>query len=315
MVVHTPLLHRLDAVIYSYSLPLLQGGMREGLVLRLDDRWGDICPYPGRSHETLSQCFDQLMALINGNNQVDFFPSVQFALENIRSTPRFPIAAPLYAFLTGTPDEILYKADQVEKQGYTVAKVKISSLETGKKLLDALNGRFRLRIDCNHAFSFDDAVELFSPYTFDFIEDPIFETDRLPEFPFPFALDEHLAMIPFSLMDTYPHLRALILKPTILGGQKGCAPFIEYAQKRNLKIIFSPAFESGLGLLQILFLSQHLNLMSEPLGLDTYRFLKSDFLMQPLDFSSPVMKISDLPQINSSALKEIAHGKCQLPDC
>ena len=118
-------------------------------------------------------------------------------------TPRIPLSAPLYAFFTGTPDEILRQADLAESRGYTVAKVKISSFEEGHFLLKALQHRFTLRIDCNMAFSLDEAVSLFSPYTFEFIEDPTYELGRLAEFPLPFAIDE-----PLHLLQPWPSLRA-----------------------------------------------------------------------------------------------------------
>ena len=296
MVVHSSLLHRLDAVaLYSYRVPL-RNGIREGLILRGKNSWGEIAPYPGRSRETLQDCIDQLL---HGNDG-PLFPSVQFGIENASRTPHTPLSALLYAFFTGTPDEVLRQADLAESRGYTVAKVKISSREEAHFLLKALQHRFNLRIDCNMAFSFDEAVSLFSPYTFEFIEDPTYELERLAEFPLPFAIDE-----PLHILQPYPQLKAVILKPTLLGGRQGCTPYVEFAKKHHLKVVFSPAYESGLGLLQILFLAQDFNLLHEPIGLDTYRFLQKDVLTTPLDFSKPIIHVAAPPTLNMELLNAL----------
>src|SRR5689334_13628120 len=186
--------------VYRFELPLVSGGIRSGLLLQfIDDKkqekWGEIAPLSGRSQETIEQAVDQLLKIfLNGKVEEKLFPSVQFGLESMLQ-PAYPITAPLYAFLNGGPDEILQRAETAFNSGYTVAKVKISSLssDTAIDLLHNLKDRFRLRVDCNSAFSFDEAVHLFShfdPSIFDYVEDPTFEMSRLADFPFPFALDE-----------------------------------------------------------------------------------------------------------------------------
>jgi o-succinylbenzoate synthase len=332
MVIHPLILRRLDALrsfdwkIYSFQLSLITGGARHGLALRLVDdhgveSWGEIAPFPGRSRETLDQAFSQLLDIFNsGDVRIDpLFPSVQCGLENALSLFSEPITAPLYAFLHGTPEEVLQRAETAYAQGYTTAKVKVSSLpfDVAMALLNALKDRFRLRVDCNSAFSFDDAVSLFSHFdrnTFDYIEDPTFEVDRLADFRYPFALDEAgLSSLTLPL-DAYTHLYGFILKPTLLGGKKGCAPLIACAQKNHLKVVFSPTFESGIGLLQILSVAKHFHLLSDPLGLDTFRYLKQDLLTPAIDFCKPELTVTAIPGINDKLLKEVAHGKCALPN-
>ncbi len=160
-------------------------------------------------------------------------------------------------------------------------------------------------------------MSLFSPFDqriFDYIEDPTFEIDQLAHFPFPFALDETVDLYQSLPIHSYSNLYGFILKPTILGGEKGCKPYIEFAKKHSLKIVFSPAFESGLGLLQILSLAKKLNLTTDPIGLDTYRYLKYDLLSPAVNFSAPILTMTHLPSINRKILTEIAHGKCSLPN-
>lgn len=331
MVVHAALLHRLDVVntwnwhLYSFQLPLISGGVRDGLLVRFiqsdgDEKWGEVAPLPGRSRETLSEALAQLLQLLNTGKttEEELFPSVQFGLESALS-PLLQATAPLYALLSGSdPDTVLRQADIAAEQGYTIVKVKVSSFsrDVGRRIIDRLKSRFRIRVDCNSAFSFDDALALFSPFDpsiFDYIEDPTHELDRLPEFPYPFALDETISKYRSLPLHSYRNLYGFILKPTILGGEKKCAPYIEFAQKHQLKVVFSPAFESGLGLLQILFLAKKFNLVSDSIGLDTHRYLKQDILSPAVNFNTPLLTIAQAPRINLQLLTEIAHGKCELP--
>jgi O-succinylbenzoate synthase len=299
--------------LFSFEIPLVIGGIREGLVIQLDERWGEIAPLPGRSKETRNQALNQLLQIFcEGKVKGELFPSVQFGLE-CTLLPMRAVTAPLYAFLQGSPEEILTRAENAYARGYHVAKIKISSLsvEDAVELIHALTDRFRLRVDCNRAFSFDQAVALFSrvdPRQLDYVEDPTYETERLADFPFPFALDE----IVFPLK-VYRNLYGFILKPTVLGGKKGCAPFVHFAKKHNLDIVFSPAFESGLGLLQILRVAEHFDLLSHPVGLDTHRYLAHDILHPGIEFNTPIIKTTQF-HVNTEHLKEIAHGTCALPD-
>ncbi|MBS0604041.1 MAG: hypothetical protein JSS60_03275 [Verrucomicrobia bacterium] len=329
MAVHSSLLHRLDALntiawrIYSFDLPLITGAVRKGLLLCIKDfegneKWGEIAPYPGRSIETLEQALQQAIDFLNGNREQELFPSVQFGLENALGLPFSATAAPLYAFLSGSYDKVLRQAETAGSQSYTTVKVKLSpfSVEQAKALLKTLQKRFRLRVDCNSAYTMDEALDLFSAFDaecFDYIEDPTFQRDRLSEFHYPLALDETVSHYLTLPLESYPKLYGFILKPTILGGIKGCAPYVEFAKRNKLNVVFSPAFESGLGLLQILFLAKHFDLLRNPLGLDTYRYLKCDLLAPPVNFNTPKLTVTQPPRIHLQLLTEIAHGTSPLP--
>jgi O-succinylbenzoate synthase len=208
--------------LFSFEIPLVIGGIREGLVIQLDERWGEIAPLPGRSKETRNQALNQLLQIFcEGKVKGELFPSVQFGLE-CTLLPMRAVTAPLYAFLQGSPEEILTRAENAYARGYHVAKIKISSLsvEDAVELIHALTDRFRLRVDCNRAFSFDQAVALFSrvdPRQLDYVEDPTYETERLADFPFPFALDEMdlSSSPPFSAAKKGVHPLFTLLKSTI----------------------------------------------------------------------------------------------------
>ncbi len=317
MALHTPFLYWMDAVktwkIYSFEIPYVAGGIRKGILINTDNnRWAEISPLPGRSKETFDEALQQLIRFFAGKHKGDLFPSVQFGLESLNSAPFEPMQTSTYALLSGTPDEVLRQAKVAAKQGYATVKLKVSSfsIQLAQELIHTLQKQFRLRIDCNSAFSFRDAISLFSPFAiddFDYIEDPTFETDRLREFTHPFALDETVTNFHQMGLENTPQLYGFILKPTILGGKKGCAPYVEYAKQHKLKVVFSPAFESGLGLMQILKLAKEFALEGL-VGLDTYRYLKHDLLHPSVNFSTPRLTIDTHPQINPLLLTEIARG-------
>lgn len=322
MALYTPFLHRMDVVktwkIFSFQIPYVTGGIRNGILINIDNnRWAEISPLPGRSRETFDEALQQLISLFGGKNKGELFPSVQFGLESLDWVPFEPMHASTYALLSGTPDEVLLQADVVAKQGYGTVKLKVSSfsIQVAQELMRILQKQFRLRVDCNSAFSFEEAISLFSPFNpeaFDYIEDPTFETDRFSEFTHPFALDETVTKFHTMDLESCLKLYGFILKPTILGGKKGCTPYVDYAKQHNLKVVLSPAFESGLGLLQIVKLAQELGLEGL-VGLDTYRYLKHDLLQPSVNFSTARFTIDKPPQINPLLLTEVAHGRSNIP--
>lgn len=329
MALHTSLLHRLDALtlvqwkIYSYQMPFIAGGVREGLLIYTkngsgEERWAEAAPFPRRSAETVDLALQQLIGLFRGEQVGVILPSVQFALESLLGTPFEPTTARLYSFLNGTPDVVLKQGEMAKEQGYDTVKLKVSdfSVEDAQRVIGLLQKDFRLRVDCNNQFTLEQANAIFAPFDpaiFDCVEDPTFETERLAEFTHPLAIDEHVAECLKWPLQTYSNLWGFILKPSILGGKKGCAPLIDYAKKHKLKIVFSPAFESGIGLLQILTLAKQCNALGELIGLDTARYLKYDLILPAINFSTPKLTVLSFPQVNQQLLTEVAHGTGPLP--
>lgn len=307
--------------VYSFAIPLKKGPVRKGFLLAVENgqtRWGEIAPYPGRSRETLNEAFEQLIRFLKGEHSLNLLPSVQCGLEGALCRLSLPQETSLYALLTGTPKEVIDQAKRAKAEGYTTVKLKISSfsIPEAQAVIRELLPTFRVRVDCNSAFSFEQAVELFSPFApedFDYIEDPTYETHKLPAFTHPFALDETVEQYKCYPPATHPQLKVLILKPTLLGGKKGCAPLVAYAKEHNLKVVFSPAFESGVGLLHILAIAKALGNEAELIGLDTHRHLEHDLLHPGFNFNSPKFCCAPFPGINPAYLTEVAHGTDPLP--
>lgn len=326
MALYPPLLHRVDALnwtLYRFEIPYVTKGLRQGLLIctkndKNEERWAEVSPLPGRSIETLEEAQKQLLDYFSGAPKTELFPSVQFGLEALFSPLQLPLSASLYALLSGSPQEVLQRAEAAALQGYQTVKVKVSSfsIQTAKEILQQLQGQFHLRVDCNRAFSLKQACALFSdfdPSVFEYIEDPTYETEHLSSFTHPFALDETVLQYLKFPPEKYPHLYGLILKPSLLGGKKGCSPLIDYAKKHHLKVVFSPLFESTIGLLYIASLANELGFGQEPIGLDTHRYLKEDLLVSSMDFNTPKLIVDQLPTVNLQRLTKIAHGTHIMP--
>ncbi len=320
MVVHTSFLSWMDALaswrLYHYTLPLTTfGTQREGLILQTAFShggmgWGEIAPLPGWSKETLAEAKEQLLQVLHGKLRTSAFPSVAFGLE-CALTPYMPPTDrfPLWALLAGTPDAIHNKAKRAEQEGFGSIKIKVCNLSPSdaERIIRPLIDRFQLRVDVNRAWSFDEAVDFFSrvpEHAITCVEEPTYELDRLSAIPFPFALDESLHEIPFSKIPTFPRLTTLIIKPTISGGSYA----FKMIKQLGKQIILTGAFESGIGTAQIAALAHRLNLIENPLGLDTYRFLQEDLLDPPLDFSKGSLELPLQFHLNFKHLIEVAHG-------
>lgn len=320
MVVHTPFLPRLDAIkswkLFQYSLPMsVFSDRREGLILQttFEDAtcgWGEIAPLPGRSLETFQMAKEQLLKALHHQLRSPPYPSVAFGLESALTPYKPPTATfPLWALLAGDLATIQKKADRALQEGFTAIKVKVAHLSC-KEATDAIQpliGTCMLRIDVNQAWSFEEATRFFSQFPKDAItciEEPTYELNQLHAFAFPFALDESLNKIPFTSFSQMPNLTTLIVKPTLAGGSYA----LEILKHLGKKILFTAAFESGIGTIQIANLVHKLNSYDYPLGLDTYRFLEKDVLKSPLQFSNGNLHPPSDLELNSASVTEIANG-------
>ncbi len=84
------------------------------------------------------------------------------------------------------------------------------------------------------------------------------------------ALDETLSRQ--DAWHYHPQLKALVIKPTLIGSLSACEALIKRAQAENLRVVISSSFESDLGLGQLARLASEWA-PTEPPGLDTGHWL------------------------------------------
>ncbi len=294
---------------YLYRLRLTRGGLREGVILRQGNRWGDASPLPGWSRETL----DDVRSFL-GRCEDAVPASLCCALEALDQdwTP-LRSEVPLNALLDGTETEILAGALRAFHKGCRCLKIKTSGVDAAR-LSNLLNNITRetgdlcpLRLDPNRSWSFEETLRLANKlchFPIEYLEEPLADISRLPELiacsPCPIALDETLREIEPAELSRFQGAAALILKPTLMGGFARCRAFAIEGERFGMVSVVSAAYESGVGIYSLGRFAASLAQIS-PAGLDTYSRLRTDVLRKRLDLSGFVFRSNQpLPAIDES---------------
>ncbi|MEI6866530.1 o-succinylbenzoate synthase [Flavicella sp.] len=211
------------------------------------------------------------------------FPSIQFGVEqaflSLRSKYKYelfntdfvhknkPISINGLIWM-GAADLMQQQIEAKLVDGFDTIKLKIGAIDFDKEcqLLGSIRQRFsakeiELRVDANGAFSPEEALdklERLAQFDLHSIEQPIrqgqiAEMKKLcKETPLPIALDEELIGV-FRKEEKIKLIKEInpqyiILKPSLLGGIKGCNEWIAIAQKNNIDWWITSALESNIGL-------------------------------------------------------------------
>jgi o-succinylbenzoate synthase len=256
-------------------------------------------------------------ALARELDRLDPAPSVRFAFElalwNLYAgfhgrslpelvTPRPREWVPVNGLLAGLPEAVLECARRMKEAGYEAVKLKVGAwavdedLGLVRALNELLDDRVSLRLDANRAWSLKEA-EAFARgaagLRVDYLEEPLADPARLPSFArtsgVPVALDESLlGMAPGSL-DEHRYARAVVLKPTLLGGISPTLRLAYRAVSLGITPVVSSLYEGGVGTMGLVALAAGLG--GAPAGLDTYRRLAEDVLRPRLELPAPRVNV------------------------
>ncbi len=196
----------------------------------------------------------------------------------------------------GDESFMLEQIQQKLEEGFTCIKMKIGAInfETEIKLLASIRKKYtkdqiELRVDANGAFAVNDAfdkLKILSAYNLHSIEQPIKQGNSLDmselcrNTPLPIALDEELIGV-YGVTKKQELLQTIqpqyiILKPSLVGGFKGCEEWISIANKLNIKWWITSALESNIGLNAIAQWTYILN-NNLPQGLGTGSLYSNNF--------------------------------------
>lgn len=211
------------------------------------------------------------------------FPSIQFGLETAFRSLKAENPFEIYStdFTLGTANIPInglvwmgdegYMKQQIEDklaQGFSCIKLKIGAIDFEKELslLSFIRNNFsageiEIRVDANGAFTVEDALSKLmqlSKFELHSIEQPIKagQVDAMKklclETPLPIALDEELIGV-FGYENNEALLQEIqpqyiILKPSLVGGFRGCDEWILLAEKYNIGWWITSALESNIGL-------------------------------------------------------------------
>jgi O-succinylbenzoate synthase len=311
--------------LYRYQLPFTQPltfngqveAVRQGLLVRIGNGWGEIAPLPGFSRETLAEAATEaiacLTAIAHGATPVPRLPSVQFGLDcAVRHWPTLTARLPdPYLLIQGAPRQLLDQLNMLNQsnqrnqldQWFTSGrpnklKLKVARhpLQDELALIHFLCERLpavKLVLDANQGWTRDEACTFcrqLDPARIDYLEEPCREfTDTAfvaRHTGIAVALDEVLAQ--GQDWQPIPHLKALILKPTLLGSLQRCEALVTRARELQLQVIVSSSFESALGLGQLARLAAEWAPRQAP-GLDTHRWVAGDYLLD--EYGQPIPEL------------------------
>jgi len=208
-------------------------------------------------------------------------------------SPDYRQTVSLNGLLSGTRKEIHTQLQSLLNEGYKAVKLKVGrqspeeDIALVREVSKTLPSGVSLRLDANRAWSLETAItfgKAVADCAIEYIEEPLADNSLLEQFhtetTLPLALDETLAETEPDALRIPNGVVAFVLKPAVLGGFEKTMQFARIAQKFNLKSVISSVFQSGLGLTADACLAACLNMQDVPAGLDTYRWLKEDLLVE-----------------------------------
>lgn len=289
--------------------------------------WGEAAPLPGFSPETLEDATAQLHDLaasmpdqevfVNMLDQQDLLPSVRFGLElaawnlsasssekvlpePINNRSRETVA--VNGLLSASSKSLVEEAKGMRAAGYRAVKLKVGGREIEgdvrlvREVGEALGRGVSLRLDANRAWGFGEALEFgwgVAGVRVEYVEEPLAEPGRLGELAgrwgLPVALDELLVGVEPESLGGWRYARAVVLKPTLLGGISRSLRFAREARALGIRAVISSSYESGVGTGALVALAAAVG--DEPVGLDTYRRLAEDVIEAPLSLPAPVVEV------------------------
>ena len=241
---------------------------------------------------------------------------------------------PVNGLAVGSGTVLEMECEELRNGGFKAVKLKVGRLtilqdiERVRLARKILGDEIPLRLDANQAWEWEDAVkfaEAVQDFNIEYCEEPLLDSNKLEQLHLqtgmPLALDETLWYAPTPKSDApVKHvslfgIRALILKPGILGGWNNTKMWIEHAQKYGIHCVLSSCFESGLGLNWIAFMANELLSEQFPAGLDTSKWFEQDlieprFLIQNGNYVFP----DSWPKSKDTFLEIISEGTCEIGD-
>jgi len=239
---------------------------------------------------------------------------------------------PVNGLAVGSGTVLEMECEELRNGGFKAVKLKVGRLtilqdiERVRLARKILGDEIALRLDANRAWEWEDALkfaEAVQDFNIEYCEEPLLDSNKLEKLHLqtgmPLALDETLWYAPTPKSDTpakhvsLSGIRALILKPSILGGWNNTKMWIEHAQKNGIHCVLSSCFESGLGLNWIAFMANELMSEQCPAGLDTSKWFEQDlieprFLIQNGNYVFP----DSWPKSKDTFLEIISEGTCEI---
>ncbi len=218
---------------------------------------------------------------------------------------------PVSALLAGTTEELVGEAGALRAAGCSSAKIKVGThpirdeIDRVRRVHEALGPGVRLRIDANRAWRLDEGVEFaegVQGLPIDYVEEPMDVPLNISAFHgetgMPVALDETLTDTPYSTWSGFAGVKAIVVKPTVLGGFRKVSRIAEQARRSNLVVVTSAVYESGVGIMALAHAAAVWGGADVPAGIGTYRTVDWDVLSPRLPMEGASLPLLTLNMKN-----------------
>ncbi len=254
----------------------------------------------------------------------DLFPAVAFgisgAILNIMAQAaglghlhqlfreRESLSVPVNGLLTAN-EKLSDVIDRLNFHGFEVLKIKVGApdVDSDIQLIQAIHKidpDLKMRLDANRQWDLNEAIyfgNALKALNLEYIEEPVNDPADIPVFiektGLPVALDETLLQAGWQ--KRFPEAKALaaayIIKPTFIGHLKMIRSLVAEARDTGKIVIFTGAFESGIGTGTIAELGSIWGSDSVSMGLNTYRRLGKDVLTRRLVQAGHYLELPELP--------------------
>jgi len=249
--------------------------------------WGEACPLPGWSRESLEEAETALLAYAREQMPPATMPaSARFAVDAAEQGWAHRAGVLRVNFLADARADLLPAG--LFSTPNPVIKFKVAGLSPSEAVehitrhIAALPSGSRVRVDPNRAWHFDDVAAVADAWRalpLDYLEEPLADSARHRELQertgVPIALDETLRE---KDADAWADLRwaaAWVLKPTLSAPPLGDWARLQIISGGAVPCVFSSSVESGVGLRALAGLALAYG-NGAACGLDTHRLLADD---------------------------------------
>jgi O-succinylbenzoate synthase len=260
-----------------------------------------------------------------GKSVRTFCPSVRFGFETaclhlLSSKLGIPLCPLLFeksidrvlinGLVMGGSESIRQEATELVRAGYRTIKAKVgrydvrTEIDRVRALREAVGDDVAIRLDANKKWTLNQAVEFgmgVADLRIEYIEEPTRSFNDVKKFyaatSVPVALDESLSQFDFADMVLPPGVKAIVIKPGVIGGVFETINLALAAKRHSIVPLLSCAFFSGLSHAVIAQLAAGLLDPSVAIGLDTIRWLGKDVLAEPFVIRNGAVLIAEVQDL------------------
>ncbi len=287
--------------LYRYDLPLIRPlpniskreDMRSGLIIRRYDGWGEICPLPEHSLETIDEAQEEALAYLQALNRHEKYeptlPSVQFGVDCMNEHLTYDISlyskySNTYRILMGTPKQIMYEWFQMLGDYPKVAKLRVGiyTLRDELRLIKEICKKapeIKLILDASMLWTREEAYTMISHLPKEnilYIEDVCRDLEDVESVAantgIPIGIDKLLHYYTFDQWRRLPGL-TVVIKPSLIGGFAKIRELIHLCSPMDIRTVMETAMESQLGNYNLQVLCQRYSEF-KVYGIDCERYFK-----------------------------------------